>query len=171
MISEQQTEARRVIRTALPMEATAVAELHARARATYYPDGVPQDGVGWSAAWATAIRRPEGQVLCAVEDGRIVAIASFRTPKAVAADTVKLLQFHVDPEHWRRGHGSALHAACVEAWQADGRRTAQLKVHTENRPAQAFYARLGWVPDPQDPPAEGANHLALRYTVPGDPGE
>ncbi len=40
MIDERVTGCR-VIRTVLPAEAEAVAALHARARATYYPDGLP----------------------------------------------------------------------------------------------------------------------------------
>ncbi|GAA3800645.1 hypothetical protein GCM10022206_44600 [Streptomyces chiangmaiensis] len=158
----------RVIRTALPAEVRAVADLHARARATYYPDGPPQEGTDWLAAWRSALERPDGQVMCAVEQGVIVAIASFRTPPGASADTVKLFQFHVDPAHWRRGTGSALHAACVEEWQADGIRAAVLDVHADNRRAQAFYARLGWVPGPENRPAEGDHHLFLRYAVPGE---
>lgn len=151
-----------MIRTALPAEAGAVADLHLRARSTYYPDGVPEDGTDWSAAWRSAIERPDGQVLCAVEHGRIVGIASFRTPEGAPSGTVKLFQFHVAPDHWRSGIGTALHAACVEQWRADGRRTAVLDVHVGNERAQAFYARRGWVPDPENPPAEGDHHLFLR---------
>ncbi|MGW5057802.1 N-acetyltransferase family protein [Streptomyces sp. NPDC004096] len=158
----------RVIRTALPAEVRAVADLHARARATYYPDGPPQDGTDWLAAWRGALERPDGQVMCVVEHGAIVAVASFRTPPGAPADTVKLFQFHVDPGHWRRGVGSGLHAACVEEWQADGMRRAVLDVHVDNRRAQAFYARRGWAPDPENPPAEGDHHLFLRYAVPGE---
>ncbi|MCF1509865.1 GNAT family N-acetyltransferase [Streptomyces glomeratus] len=165
MIGDRMT-GRRVIRTALRADARAVADLHARARATYYPDGLPQDGIDWLDAWQSAIRRPDGHVLCAVEQGGIVGIASFRTPDGSPADTVRLFQFHVDPGHWRHGIGSALHAACVEQWQADGRRTAVLDVHVDNGRAQAFYGRLGWVPDPENPPAEGDHHLFLRYAVP-----
>ncbi len=157
-----------MIRTVLPAEAETVAALHARARATYYPDGLPDDGLDWPARWRTTVERTDGHVLCAVERGRIAAIASFRVPEDGAADTVKLFQFHVDPGHWRAGLGTALHAACVEQWQADGRRSAVLDVHVDNRRAQAFYARLGWVPDPENPPAEGDHHLFLRFRVPGE---
>ncbi|MES4883930.1 MULTISPECIES: GNAT family N-acetyltransferase [unclassified Streptomyces] len=167
MISERVTGSR-VIRTVLPAEAETVAALHARARATYYPDGLPDDGLDWPARWRTAVERTDGHVLCAVEQGRIAAIASFRVPEDGAADTVKLFQFHVDPGHWRGGLGTALHAACVEQWQADRRRSAVLDVHVDNRRAQAFYARLGWVPDPENPPAEGDHHLFLRFRVPGE---
>ncbi|NUQ97428.1 MAG: GNAT family N-acetyltransferase [Streptomyces sp.] len=157
-----------MIRTALPAEAAAVAALHVRARATYYPDGLPEDGFDWQTVWRQAIERPDGQVLCAVRDARLVGIASFRTPEGAPADTVKLFQFHVDPDHWRSGIGAALHTACAEQWRADGRRTAVLDVHVDNRRAQAFYARQGWVPDPENPPAEGDHHLFLRFSVPGE---
>ncbi|MFF8732595.1 GNAT family N-acetyltransferase [Streptomyces sp. NPDC015171] len=165
MISER-TDGSLVIRTALPAETEAVAALHARARATYYPDGVPQADFDWTDAWRASLNRPDGRVLCAVERGRIVGIASFRTPDGASAATVKLFQFHVDPDHWRAGIGTALHAACVARWQADRRAAAVLDVHVDNRRAQAFYARQGWIPDPDNPPAEGDHHLFLRFAVP-----
>ncbi|WP_338898977.1 GNAT family N-acetyltransferase [Streptomyces sp. TG1A-60] len=155
----------RVIRTALPAEAPGIAALHARARATYYPDGVPDDGTDWPAAWRRAVERPGGQVLCAVEQGRITGIASFRTADGAPGDTVYLAQFHVDPERWRQGTGRALHVACVEAWRADGKRTAGLSVHVDNHRARAFYARQGWTPDARNPSAPGDHHLLLTYTV------
>ncbi|GAB2738229.1 GNAT family N-acetyltransferase [Streptomyces bullii] len=172
MIAPHRTVQTPVIRTALPVEAPAVAELHTRARSTYYPDGLPDDGADWPARWRQAIERSDGRVLCAVRDGRLVGIASFRTPEGACADTVKLFQFHVDPGHWRTGVGTALHTACLEEWRADGRRTAVLEVHTGNRRAQAFYARQGWTPDPDHPPADGGHHLRLRLTVAGaaEPG-
>ncbi|WP_320776038.1 GNAT family N-acetyltransferase [Streptomyces sp. CRN 30] len=149
----------------LAVEAGVVADLHARARATYYPDGVPEAGFDWVGAWRKAVRREDGQVLCAVERGTVVAIASFRPPQDGPAGTVKLFQFHVDPGRWRAGIGTALHTACVEQWRADGRATAVLDVHADNRRAQAFYARRGWVPDPEHPPAPDDHHLALRLDV------
>ncbi|MBK3630474.1 GNAT family N-acetyltransferase [Streptomyces sp. MBT49] len=158
----------RVIRTAVPAEAAAIAALHARARATYYPDGTPQDGTDWLANWRLAVERPDGQVLCVVERGRIVALASFRPPQDAPAHTVKLFQFHVDPDHWRAGIGTALHTACVEQWRAEGRRTAVLDVHVDNLRARAFYARQGWRPDEENPPAPDDHHLWLRYAVPGE---
>ena len=165
MISDRVTGSR-VIRTALAAEADVIAGLHLRARSTYYPEGVPQDGTDWGAAWRGAVERPDGHVLCVVEQGAVVAVASFRTPEDGTADTVKLYQFHVDPGHWRSGIGTALHAACVEQWRADGRRAAVLDVHVDNERARAFYARQGWVPDPRNPPAEDDHHLFLRYAVP-----
>ncbi|WP_327716332.1 GNAT family N-acetyltransferase [Streptomyces sp. NBC_00490] len=155
----------RVIRTAVPAEAEVVAALHARARATYYPDGVPDDGTDWLAAWQGAIARPDGHVLCLVDDGRVVALASFRTSEGAPAETVELFQFHVDPDRWRSGLGTALHAACVEQWRADGKRTAALAVHVDNARAQAFYARQGWTRHPVEP---GHHHLRMTLALTGE---
>ncbi|QCD60515.1 GNAT family N-acetyltransferase [Streptomyces hawaiiensis] len=154
-----------MIRTVLPAEVADVVALHARARATYYPGGVPQDGTDWTASWRSALTRPDGRVLCVVEAGRIIGLASFRTPEGGPADTVKLFQFHVDPDHWRAGVGTVLHAACVEEWQADGRRTAVLEVHVDNRRAQGFYRRQGWVPEPAGP---AHHHLRMRFALAGE---
>ncbi|MFE4422062.1 GNAT family N-acetyltransferase [Streptomyces sp. NPDC056817] len=159
---------RLVIRTAVPAEAEAVSDLMVRARSTYYPDGIPDADADWTARWHEAIARRDGHVLCAVDQGRIVGIASFRTPPDGSADTVTLFQFHVDPGRWRSGIGTALHAACVEQWRTDGRRTAVLEVHAGNERAQRFYTRQGWTPDPLGPADEGGHHLGLRYTVTGE---
>ncbi|MFJ9248738.1 GNAT family N-acetyltransferase [Streptomyces sp. NPDC101776] len=153
-----------MIRTALPAEAEAIADLHFRARSTYYPDGLPPSDVDWRALWLAAVERPDGHVLCAVENGRIVAIASFRTPEGDPADTVTLFQFHVDPDRWRAGLGTALHTACVEQWRADARRTAVLEVHVDNERAQAFYVRQGWVAGA----ADGDHHLGMRLALAGE---
>lgn len=89
-------------------------------------------------------------------------------PADAPTDTVHLTQFHVDPAHWRRGTGRALHAACVEEWRADAKRTAGLSVHIDNHRARAFYATLGWTPDPLHPPAPGDHHILLTFTVTGE---
>ncbi|MEU9991671.1 GNAT family N-acetyltransferase [Streptomyces sp. NPDC048045] len=166
MISERLTGAL-VIRTALAAETETIADLHVRARSAYCPDGLPQADFDRAEDWRACIERPDGHVLCAVAQGRIAGIASFRTPDGAPADTVRLFQFHVDPAHWRSGIGTALHQACVEEWQADGKRTAVLDVPADDARAQAFCARQGWIADPHNPPAEGGHHLFLRFAVPG----
>ncbi|WP_202485305.1 GNAT family N-acetyltransferase [Streptomyces sp. SID4985] len=167
MISER-ADGALVIRPAESAEAGAIAALHERARSTYYPGGLPPADFDWTDSWRASIERPDGRVLCGTRDGRIVAVASFRTPEGAPPEKVKLFQFHVDPDHWRAGLGTALHAACVERWLADGKRVAVLDVHVDNKRAQSFYARHGWVPDPENPPAEGDHHLFLRWTPPGE---
>ncbi|MEU1694064.1 GNAT family N-acetyltransferase [Streptomyces hirsutus] len=165
MTATHRTAGSPVIGTAL---AAAIAALHLRARSAYCPDGIPEDGTGRPAVWRGAVTRPEGRVLCAVRDGHLAGLASFRTPPDAPAGTVKLFRFHVDPDHWRTGIGTALRTACVEEWRANGLRTAVLDVHVDNRRVQAFYARLGWTPDPAHPPAPDNHHLYPRFAVPGE---
>ncbi|MFE0103088.1 GNAT family N-acetyltransferase [Streptomyces sp. NPDC059009] len=152
-----------MIRTAVPAEAPALTELHARARATYYEGGFPDDGVDWAERWRAAIERPDGHVLCAVRDGRVAGLASFRTPEDAPADTVKLFQFHVDPDLWRTGIGGCLHAACVEEWRADGMTEAILDVHADNARAQGFYAAKGW--EPLGAGDDGGSHVRMRLPI------
>jgi GNAT superfamily N-acetyltransferase len=167
MIETDRTPGPLMIRTALPAEAEAVAGLMIRARSTYYPDGLPDADADWTARWRQAIERPDGTVLCAARADGLLGIASFRTPEDAPAETVKLFQFHVDPDHWRSGIGTVLHAACAEQWRADGRRTAVLEVHAGNHRAQAFYARHGWIPDP-DRPRDDDHHIGLRLALTGE---
>ncbi|MEU5806815.1 GNAT family N-acetyltransferase [Streptomyces sp. NPDC047718] len=157
-----------MIRAAHPADVDAIAALHARARATYYRGRVPQEAYAGEAelvrsreGWTRAVARTaaEGRVLCAEEDGRLTGVAAFRT----AADGTTLTQLHVDPTHWRRGTGAALHAACLDAWRAAGADRVRLEVYEHNLRAQAFYARHGWRPDP-DLPRSGS-HLTLWLEV------
>ncbi|MFG3370214.1 GNAT family N-acetyltransferase [Streptomyces sp. NPDC048156] len=158
-----------MIRTAVPADAPALAALHLRARATYYPEGFPDDGTDWVQAWGEAIARPRSQILVSVRDGAVVGLASFRTPEGEPKDVVKLFQFHVSPDHWRQGVGSELHAACVEEWHADGFTQAWLDVHGDNQRAQAFYARQGWADEGYGD--HGGSHRRMRLRLTARPGE
>ncbi|GAA3369798.1 hypothetical protein GCM10020367_13910 [Streptomyces sannanensis] len=157
-----------MIRHATVRDLDAIAALHAAARATYYRRRVPEaaEPAGTCEGWARAIDRDrtEGAVLCAELDGLVVGAASYR----LRAGQASLTQLHVHPAHWSRGVGTALHTACVTAWQRAGVRTARLGVYEHNVRARAFYARHGWRPDPGIPRL--GTHLALRLTVPDPPG-
>ncbi|MEV6400410.1 GNAT family N-acetyltransferase [Streptomyces sp. NPDC051907] len=156
---------RTAIRAAVPADLDAIAVLHAAARATYYrgriPDEVfdsPAEHARTRAGWAAAVER--GAVICAERDGAIAGVAASRVDDGATS----LTQLHVDPERWRTGIGAALHAACVASWQRAGIRTVRLQVFEHNERAQSFYARQGWLPDPDEPRA--GDHLVLRLTVP-----
>ncbi|OEJ31440.1 GNAT family N-acetyltransferase [Streptomyces subrutilus] len=162
-----------MIRTARPADLDAITALHTRARATYYRGRVPEEtytGEPHRAqareAWSRAVARPaaEGGVLCAERDGEVTGVAAFRT----AHGETTLTQLHVDPVHWRRGTGAALHAACLDAWRRAGIERVRLEVYTHNLRAQAFYATRGWLPDPGPAPARSGSHLTLWLTVSGE---
>ncbi|MFJ9026996.1 GNAT family N-acetyltransferase [Streptomyces sp. NPDC102274] len=157
------------IRTAVPDDLDAVAAPHAEVRATYYRGHVPEadyDGpaerarvrAGWTRALAE--KDPEAAVLCAVDDTGLAGIAAYRP----VGGGMTLTQFHVAPDRWRRGIGSALHSACVGVWQRAGVGTARLEVYEHNARAQSFYARHGWYPDPHQPRHD--THFVLRFAVP-----
>ncbi|MFE5769052.1 GNAT family N-acetyltransferase [Streptomyces sp. NPDC056485] len=158
-----------MIRTARPADLDAIASLHTRARATYYQGRVPAEEYAGEAelartrqGWSVAVARSagEGGVLCAERDGELTGVAAFRT----TGGETTLTQLHVDPVHWRRGTGAALHAACVEAWRRAGIGRVRLEVYEHNLRAQAFYARQGWHPDPAAAQRSGS-HLTLWLSL------
>ena len=63
-----------------------------------------------------------------------------------AADEAELLRVAVAPSDRRRGLGTALVAAGLEALRAAGTRSCFLEVGDDNRPALALYRRLGFRP-------------------------
>ncbi|MFI2240987.1 GNAT family N-acetyltransferase [Streptomyces chrestomyceticus] len=157
-----------LVRDATAADLDVIADLHQRARATYYrgrvPDAVlddPAERERWRDGWARSLARTDGTVLCAERDGAVVGVASYRREDGAPEDTVKLFQLHVDPDRWRDGIGSALHRACVAGWRAAGVTTARLDVYWHNRRARAFYDRHGWQPDDSRRPAPDATHLDL----------
>ncbi|MFD9573915.1 GNAT family N-acetyltransferase [Streptomyces sp. NPDC059982] len=158
-----------MIRTALPADVAAIAALHTRARATYYRGRVPEEAYAGEAelarsreGWARAVGRSEvqGRVFCAERDGEVTGVAAFLTDDGVTT----LTQLHVDPAHWRRGTGAALHEACLAAWRRAGIERVRLEVYAHNLRAQAFYAAHGWRPAPAD--SGSGTHRTLWLEVP-----
>lgn len=78
---------------------------------------------------------------------------------AYAADWVGLRSLEVDPAHRRQGRALAVVAALLE-WGAErGAGTAYLQVTSDNAPAVALYARIGFV-----------THHTYRYLAPTPAG-
>ncbi|KUL43074.1 GCN5-related N-acetyltransferase [Streptomyces sp. NRRL F-4489] len=159
------------VRPATPADAEPIAALHTAARAAYLRGRVPDapfdtaaEHARWRDAWTRLLHGDDTPALCAVRDGGVIGAAAYHR---TAPATVQLHQLHVDPAHWGTGAGRALHAACLGAWRAAGFSHAVLDVLWHNHRARAFYARLGWHPDPARRPAPDATHLAL--TLPLDP--
>ncbi|MFI8339609.1 GNAT family N-acetyltransferase [Streptomyces sp. NPDC085639] len=157
-----------MIRTARAADLAAIAALHTRARATYYEGHIPVEAYLGDAeiqrtreGWAIAVARDaaEGGVLCAEQDGELTGVAAYRTQDGETT----LTQLHVDPVHWRRGTGAALHAACLELWRRAGISRVRLEVYEHNLRAQAFYAAQGWLADPSAP--RSGSHRTLWLQV------
>ncbi len=149
------------IRTPVEADSPAVVEVHVKARRSYYEGYLPEaDLAEWEAsARASGYRfdRPGRVWLCADLDGVVAGFA------LVAGD--ELLQVQVDPAHWGRGVGGALHDACVDVWRASGVSTGHLEVFERNERARRFYWGRGWrevrVVDGPYP------HVRMAFDVPG----
>lgn len=138
--------------------------VHARARATYYEGHLPSEAYSGPAelerqraGTAQAIASRERTVLCATRQDHIVGFAVL----GARFDGDKLFHFHIDPEVWRTGTGTALHQACVAEWRAARIAVARLEVFAPNARARAFYVRQGWEEDGRDD-----DHVTMRLLVP-----
>ncbi|WP_329131082.1 GNAT family N-acetyltransferase [Streptomyces sp. NBC_01476] len=142
-----------VIRPALIEDLDAICDVHARARATYYRGHLPPEAYSGPeelerqrVGTQQAITSRERTVLCAVRDDHVVGFAVL----GARFDGDKLFHFHIDPEVWRTGTGTALHRACVEVWRAAKLAVASLDVFAPNARARAFYASQGWDEDTRE---------------------
>jgi RimJ/RimL family protein N-acetyltransferase len=154
------------VRPATPEDLSAISDIHARARASYYAGHLPAEEYSGPAELerqradtAKAIASDEHTVLCAIRDDRVVGFAIL----AARHDEDKLFHFHIDPSVWRTGTGTALHRACVAVWQAAGLARARLEVFAPNARARAFYADQGWQED-----GRAGDHVRMVLRVPAD---
>jgi RimJ/RimL family protein N-acetyltransferase len=152
------------IRPAVIEDLDAICDVHARARATYYEGHLPSEAYSGPeelerqrTGTREAITSRERTVLCAVRGDHLVGFAVL----GARYEGDKLFHFHIDPEVWRTGTGTALHRACVAAWQAAKLATARLEVFAPNARARAFYVSQGW----EEHTREG-DHLTMLLRVP-----
>jgi RimJ/RimL family protein N-acetyltransferase len=152
------------IRPAVIEDLDAICAVHARARATYYAGHLPAEEYSGPAelerqrtGTARAIESRERSVLCAVRDDHVVGFAVL----GARFDGDKLFQFHIDPEVWRTGAGTALHRGCVAVWEEAKLSTVLLEVFAPNARARAFYASQGWEEDGRD-----EDHVVMRLRLP-----
>lgn len=143
------------IRSALPAEAAALAELGARLFRSAYAGQVPLPDIE---AYVAAAFTPEAQareiagdgaaVLVAAQGGDLGAYAQLRTaaPPLARADprSLEIARFYLDPPLQGTGLAGALMAACLDWGRQRGRATVWLQVWELNQRAISFYAREGF---------------------------
>lgn len=115
----------------------------------------------WSATEFTALLDSPGCFLLTRQDG-------FLLGRAIAGEA-ELLTLAVDPAAQRRGIGRGLVREFVLASQAKGAGHLFLEVASDNLPAQALYAALGWQQAGRRPDyyAPGLDALILRLNLQG----
>jgi GNAT superfamily N-acetyltransferase len=149
------------IRRAGAADVDTLVAIHQAARRTYYGDlQRPDDTAELREAYTVSVGAPDRVVLCVDgPDGRPVGFLSLGPP-------ARLVGLYVDPAHWDRGTGAALHDAGVEVWRAAGVTEGHLEVWDGNERAKAFYLRRGWQPfgAPREGPL-GRDFVHLRLVL------
>ena len=99
--------------------------------------------------WRTRIAEagPGSPVLAAVEEGRIVGVASLRAPVAETVAVGELVALFVHPWASGRGVGRTLMGAALGALRAAGCHEAVLWTEERNRRPRRLYERYGWRAD------------------------
>lgn len=144
------------LRDAAPADAHAIATVLVRSwRAAYrglLPDEVLADlsVADREELWSDALtaRRPNTGAVVATIDGVIVGVAA-TGPPLVPADRADptlgdLYALYLDPDVWRRGIGTRLHAAAIDRLRSCGFAHAGLWVLDTNERALRFYLHHGW---------------------------
>ena len=143
------------IRSALPSEAPALAELAARLFRSTYADQVPLHDMETyiasaftEAAQVRDIAAEGATVLVAAEGTDLVAYAQLRTaaPPLAGADpmAMEIARFYLDPRLHGTGFASTLMAACLDWARRRGQTNVWLQVWEVNRRALGFYAKEGF---------------------------
>ncbi|MEV4508408.1 GNAT family N-acetyltransferase [Dactylosporangium sp. NPDC049525] len=158
------------LRRARAADVDALVAIHQVARRTYYGD-LPffYDTELLREAYTVSVDAPDRTVLCIDgAEGHPVGFLALGPPIPPApATTARLVGLYVDPAHWQRGVGGALHDAGVDVWQAAGVAEGHLEVWDGNERAKAFYLRRGWQPfgEPREGPL-GRDFVHLRLVMP-----
>ncbi|GAA2491654.1 GNAT family N-acetyltransferase [Winogradskya humida] len=132
-----------------------IADVHTRARASYYQTGGlladstadPAGADHRREAWTRAVESPDRTIYCAVIDDQVVgavAMGPALAPDGTAA--AQLFQIHVDPPSWGRGIGTRLHATFLTYLHRTNHPAGLLEVWQRNTRALLFYAHHGWSP-------------------------
>lgn len=148
-----------MIRAATPADADAIAKVQVRAWTRAYADLLPPDAAGPDAVEARERWRANLEVGRATRrttlvyelEGRIAGYTSVGPARDDDArpDVGELMAVYVDPVAQGAGVGRALMDAGEARLREEGRAEAVLWVFAENGLARDFYARRGWVLEPE----------------------
>lgn len=152
------------IRRAVPSDAEGIAIVQVAAWQSAYRGLLPDDVLDRLSLdeskrrWQERIAQPWGHVFVAGQADRIVGFAAcgYTDDEDVDRESAgEIYVMYVHPEHWRRGHGTALLQEALDRLRSDGFQEAILWVLRGNEPAIAFYERAGFR-------ADGASALKCR---------
>lgn len=162
------------VRDATPADAHAIATVLVRSWRAAYRGLLPDDVLaGLSVSdgerfWSDALtaRPPHTSMVVATIADTVVGFAATGPPLVPAdrADSTlgDLYAFYLDPDVWRRGIGTQLHAAALDRIRDCGFTHAGLWVLDTNERALRFYHRLGWTDTGRSQLDQGPGGVELR---------
>lgn len=133
-----------------------IADIHVRSWQTAYRDILPDPVLDRLSvferkqAWKRVLGDEGDHRLTLVTENSGGVLTGFCSAEIPSSDkdagetTPEIAVLYVDPDHWRRGAGSALLSAMLDELHEAGWRDVVLWVLPENRPALAFYEHFGF---------------------------
>jgi ribosomal protein S18 acetylase RimI-like enzyme len=156
----------------MPTDAHAIATLLVRSWRAAYRDLIPEDVLAglfiadreefWSGALTAPVPR-SGAVVATIADV-VVGFAATGSPldHSDDPDLGHLYALYVDPDLWRRGIGTPLHAAALDRLRSCGFTHAGLWILEGNDRALRFYRRHGWTDSGRTQVDRGPGGTALH---------
>ncbi len=146
------------VRAARSSDVDAIADAQVRAWRDRFADLLPRpvldalDQRAIAGQWATAVLEPPSsahRVLVAVDGADVVGFAAIGpSPDPDAGpDVAELVALEVTPAARRRGHGSRLVAAAIDAARATGAGDVVIWYAVADEARRAFLVSAGWGPD------------------------
>ncbi|PVZ06892.1 GNAT family N-acetyltransferase [Actinomycetospora cinnamomea] len=162
------------VRDARPDDARGIAAVNVRSWRAAYRDLVPDEVLAGLSVpdrerfWASALdtRPTNTHILVATVAGTVVGFAA-TGPPLVGEDRADptlgdLYALYLDPDRWRRGIGTRLHAAALDRLRSCGYTRAGLWVLATNDRALRFYERHGWIDTGRDQVDQGPGGAPLH---------
>jgi ribosomal protein S18 acetylase RimI-like enzyme len=158
-----------------------IAEIHVASWASAYTGLIPDEAIAaltvpvrienWREVFADP-SWPDDRLWVLVDEGDIQGFLYAGPSEDEDVDrsrTVNVICLYLDPDARGRGYGRALMVEALADFAARGFHLATLYVLIENGPARRFYARLGWIEEPEVEKecfGEGIPAPQLRYRLP-----
>ncbi len=144
------------VRKADPSDAWGIAGIHVACWQAAYRGILPDNTLDTLSAdraeeaWKKRLHEGGDHVLVYDREGRILGFTFFGASRDEDEDPSlvgEIYQLYLDPGEWRKGIGSALTAAVLEALRKKGFSEVTLWVLKENKRGRGFYEALGFESD------------------------
>jgi len=145
-----------MIRSAVPSDAKAIAQVHIHSWQQAYSDLMPREYLASldqtlaqrTSYWLNAIESGDSTLLVAERDKQVIgwiSVGASRDPDAAACNAGEVMALYVLEAHWQTGIGRALWQAGVQRLIEQGHSRLTLWVLVLNNRAIGFYRKAGWV--------------------------